>query len=318
MRLPFKTALKTAPATEPITLVEAETQLRLDAAAFTDTITTAESIAPGSHTVATAYTLIGSAVDRTGLNTLVQFVSGTNGASGTVDVKIQDSDDNTTFTDWATGAFTQVTTANNNAAYSKEYTGAKKYIRVVATVAVAACEFGVNIITSPGTRTEATQITSLIKTVRQYCESVGIWKTLITQTWYMYLDKFPAGDGSIMVPKPPLQKINSIKYTDCLGTETTLSTDVYEADTAAMPGLIKLKYGQSWPSDDLKTVNPIVIDFDCGYGATIASCPDGDALKQIMLLHLTDLFEQRGSIKEGAFTELPWLNEMYTAFKCWY
>lgn len=60
------------------------------------------------------------------------------GTNPTLDVKLQESDDDSTYTDVTGGAFTQVTEAGTKAA--KQYKlninidGAKKYIRTVATI----------------------------------------------------------------------------------------------------------------------------------------------------------------------------------------
>lgn len=88
----------------------------------------------------------GTVIDLKGYSdAAVILVSGESQAGSTNDVKIQESDagDGTGMTDVTDGAFTQVTTANDLAVQMKAYRGKKRYIRVVAVVAVAAAEFGV-------------------------------------------------------------------------------------------------------------------------------------------------------------------------------
>jgi hypothetical protein len=132
--------------------------------------------------MAAAYSLVGTAVNRLGKETMVVLESGTNGSGGTVRVKLQESDDNTNFTDVTDGAFALVTAYDDNATYELAYTGTKPYLRAVATVAGNACEFGVSIITSDPTTVEDTLLQSLIETAREYCEGFQN-RAFVTQTW---------------------------------------------------------------------------------------------------------------------------------------
>jgi len=101
--------LVTAPILEPITLAELKLHLRLDSGSFADSIDETQSIAPGLKAFINDWTThAGAAVEVLGYTAIVSFAAGAVGASGTIDVKIQESDDNVTFTDWST-AFTQVT-----------------------------------------------------------------------------------------------------------------------------------------------------------------------------------------------------------------
>jgi hypothetical protein len=194
----------TAPTTEPVTLAEARIHLRLEAEAIADNLSSSQSIAPGSHATAAAYTLVGTAIEVLGYTVLVTLVAGTNGGGGTVDVKLQDSDDNTTYTDVASGAFVQVTTANDNATFEKAYTGTRRYLRVVCTVAGAACEFGVDIILRGGATVEDSLVSGLIQAAREDCEGFQN-RAFITQTWELWRDEFPE-NNYIDIPLPPLQE----------------------------------------------------------------------------------------------------------------
>ncbi|MFH0894766.1 MAG: hypothetical protein V2A54_10045, partial [Bacteroidota bacterium] len=158
---------------EPISLQELKEWLRLNSGSFADNFIAVQSIAPGSHAVTVGYTLEGAYADVLGYSAVVILDSGTNGTitgppllTGTVDIKIQESDDHITWIDWTGGAFTQITTANDNAIYEKAYTGSKQYIRVVGKVLLAACEFGVQIAKYSSDVTEDTLLTSIISTAR--------------------------------------------------------------------------------------------------------------------------------------------------------
>jgi uncharacterized phiE125 gp8 family phage protein len=291
--------IATEPATEPVSLTEVKNQLRLTSATIADDLSTTQSIAPGSHAVAASYSLKGTGVNVLGYPALVNLVSGTNGTSGTVDVKIQesDTDSDTAYTDWTGGAFTQVTTANDNATYEKEYTGTKTYIRVVATVGTIACEFGVEIIKQVKTRTDDDYLTSLITAARTRAEN--LCGPIITQAWDGYLDDWPSGD-TITIEKLRCTAITSVKYLIEDDTElTTLDSDTYTTDFVSTHARIRLKDGEDWPDDDLELLNPIVIRFTCGYSTVPA------ALKQAILFLVAHWYSNREAVSNTPLVDVP-------------
>jgi uncharacterized phiE125 gp8 family phage protein len=122
-----------------------------------------------------------------------------------------------------------------------------------------------------GITAEDTTISSLIVGARQYAE----WyqnRPLITQTWGLYLDRFPRCSLEIEL-KPGLQSVVSIKYYLADGTETVFSADNYEVDSKSLIGRIRLKKDCKWPDAELQTVNGVYIEFVCGYGDA-PSVPD--------------------------------------------
>lgn len=307
-------ALKTAPTVEPVSLAEVKTYLRVDSGTMADNLGALQSIAPGDHVVAASYSLEGTGVDIQGYSALVILDSGTNGTNGTVDVKIQESDDDDTYTDWTGGAFTQVTTANDNAVQEKQYTGTKRYIRAVATVGTATCDFGVSVIRQAATSNEDDLLNSLIEAARKAMET-HLNRAIITQTWYFYFNDFPASDR-MRLGMGTLQSVTSVKYTDTDSSQSTFSTDYYEADTVAVPGEIVLKYGQSWPSATLKTVNPIVVEAVVGYGASSSYVPEN--IRQAILILISDLYEHRGDIVTGTIVaHLNWLDALVGDERVW-
>lgn len=307
--------LNTAPTTEPVSLSEVRAHLRIDSQSFADDMTSVQSIAPGSHAIAASYSLEGASVDVLGYSALVLFESGTNGAGGTVDVKLQDSDNGTTWVDVTSGAFTQVTTANDNATYEKAYTGIKQYLRVVATVAGNACEFGVSILKDAPTGSDDDLLNALITTARQHVENT-LRRSLITQTWELWLDAFPSADY-IEVPLPPLISVTSITYYDVDDTVATMDADEYFVDVKSEPGRIGLNDGETWPSTTLRPRNGVCVTFVSGYGAA-AAVPK--AIKQAMLLLLAHLYENREAVTTsgGAPNELPFaVNALLAPYRIW-
>lgn len=318
--MPLK--ILTAPTIEPVTATEAKLHIRLDSNSFADDITTTQSIFPGDHAAAAAYSLKGTGVDVLGKQTLVVFEWAGFGLGSTVDVKLQESDTNVdgNFVDVTSGGFTQVTTATANANFEKAYTGTKQYLRVVSTVAAATADFGVSIVTSEPTSAEDTMIDTLIKTARRYVETI-LNRALITQTWDLWLDRFPS-QPYIDMPLPPLVSITSIKYYDTSNTEylfplaPAAAGTAYYVDVISHPGRVGLVYGVSWPSMTLRDYNGVDITYVCGYGATAATVPE--EIKQAILLLIGHLYEHREETTDKALSHVPMaFDALLSPYRIW-
>lgn len=133
-----------------------------------------------------------------------------------------------------------------------------------------------------------TAITALISATRSSVEDF-LWRALVTQTWDLFLECWPCSD-EIRIPKPPIQSVTSVKYTDEDGVEQTFSASSYVVDTNADPGRILLKSGESWPSASLQPGNSIAIRFVAGYG--LAAALD-NRIRQAMLLMIGHYYKNR-------------------------
>jgi uncharacterized phiE125 gp8 family phage protein len=282
--------LQTAPAAEPLSLADVKLFLRLDSDTFADSVSETQTIKPSTWAVTPAYGIVGTGVDVLGSQTLVVLNVGT--CAGTLTSKIQESDDDATYTDWTGGAFTARTAANDETTQEVEYTGGKQYVRVVANVASDVCAFGVMIVERTATHADDALLSSLITTARIHAEAV-IWGSLITQTWDFFWDRFPPYDR-FRIPRGPLQSITGVYYTDTDGTETEFPAASYIEDISGNPPHVTLGYGYSWPSLTLYPINPIRIRAVCGYGDTGADIPT--PIRQAMLLYISTLYEQRAAI----------------------
>jgi len=291
------TKIYTQPAVEPVSLAELKLHLGINSDTFSGNTESIQSIAPGLHTVDTAY-VVGVSVEVLGYNAMVNLVSGENGTGGTVDAKIMESDTDieANFSSVTSGAFTQVTTANDNATQEKAYTGSKRYIRVDHKVLVASCNFNANVVRSKGINSDDDLLTAQLITAREDAES-GTHRKFITQTWDFFIDKFPCEDY-IDIPFGNLQSVTSVIYKDVDGVETTMTvtTDYIVELNGDQYGRIFLPYGMSWPSETLYPSKPICIRFVCGYGLA-ADVPS--KIKSLIKMICTDLYKGRGEPVEG-------------------
>lgn len=274
--------------TEPLTLAEVKAQIRADSGSYADDTVTTQALVPASRG---ANTYTSSGIDLSGKLAIVNLNSGTNQATGKLNVHIEESDDNVTFSDWSTGTFAEITTANDNAVYEKQYTGSKRYIRVVAVVTVAACEFAVDVITNTGDTSEDTQLSSWITTVREYGEDYT-GHAFAPKTIDYYLNDWPDTDF-IKWPFEPLTSVTSVKYKNSAGTETTMTENTdYIVDVNTYPGKIFLPYNESWPDFVPYPYNAVTIRGVCGYTGTVPYVLPKQ-FKQAMLMHVGLLYKYR-------------------------
>jgi uncharacterized phiE125 gp8 family phage protein len=284
------------PSVEPVSSDELKLQLG-DSGSIADNSTLYPCIAPGSHPVVTGYTLLGTWIEVLGHTAVVYLRPTNNGTGGTVDAKIQQYDGGTgAITDFAGGAFTKVTEANDTTIQEITYTGASKYIRVAAKTLVAACEFSADVMVWEPVNTEDTLLEELITTARLDVEN-DTSRKLITQTIDYYIQDWPSGDR-IKLPFGNLQSVTSVSYTDSSLSVTTLTegTDYTVEFNGDQCGFVVLPYQGSWPSATLNPSNPIKIRYVCGYGLA-SSVPA--TFKQAIKRRAINLYMNRGDDISG-------------------
>lgn len=147
----------------------------------------------------------------------------------------------------------------------------------------------------------------MIAASRTYCEN---WtaRAFVTQTWELVLDAFPTAE--ILIPRPPLQSVTSIKYDDGAGVEQTLGTLLYAVDSVSQPGWV-VPASSGWPTGVWDGINSVRIRYVAGYDPGTSSPVDlaenvpGD-LKAAILLYLGQLYDQREDVVVGTIVnKLP-------------
>lgn len=140
--------------------------------------------------------------------------------------------------------------------------------------------------------TDDDMITAMIVAARQRAEH-ETGRRLMTQTWDLLLDAFPAAE--IELRRPPVQSITHVKYYDTTGTLQTLDASLYSLDSVLLPGWLLPAYNTEWP-DTYDTANAVQVRMVCGY-ATAAAVPA--AIKQWILLQVGAMYAQREALATG-------------------
>jgi len=107
-------------------------------------------------------------------------------------------------------------------------------------------------------------LSPLIPAARQWCEEYQN-RAYITQTLELALDVWPCRDY-IELPRPDLQGVTSIAYTDDEGVTITWASSNYLVDDYAFVARVVRRKGVGWPSICLATVNGIKVRYVAGYG----------------------------------------------------
>jgi uncharacterized phiE125 gp8 family phage protein len=138
--------------------------------------------------------------------------------------------------------------------------------------------------------------------IAQYCAAAEQWveeftsRAFVTQTWELQLPRWPSA-REIRLPRPPLQAVTWVKWTDDEGVERTMSPDYYEVDTISEPGLIELVPGARWPDANM-AIRSVNVRFVAGYGAASDVPP---AVLQAARFLVGHFHENRESVVVGSY-----------------
>jgi uncharacterized phiE125 gp8 family phage protein len=150
-------------------------------------------------------------------------------------------------------------------------------------------------------------IDAYVLAARTYCENYTR-RSLITSVWEYKIDEFP---DEMLIPRPPLQTVNSIKYYDTDNVLQTVDASVYTVDTDSIIGRIVEADGETWPTPNA-IIQAVTVNYDAGYGAATTDVP-APLLQGIKML-VGHWYENRESVVlEGNPKVLPQAVEA-----CWY
>ena len=143
--------------------------------------------------------------------------------------------------------------------------------------------------------TDDTLITTLINVATEYAEK-RLGRALISQTWALYMDEFPAED-TIEIPFSPLQSITHIKYYDTSNVLQTWSSSNYDVDIISEPARVKQSStGDGYPST-YDRPNAVIITFLTGYGTASTNVPE--TIRAAIKLLISHFYENREMVVTG-------------------
>lgn len=140
------------------------------------------------------------------------------------------------------------------------------------------------------------KLTGYIAAARQYAETATDRK-LCTQTWDLFLDRFPRSDDPIYIPFGKCQSA-VVTYTDTAGATQTWTSSDYVLSTSREPAVIRPTIGKTWPTPQNKP-DAIKVRFVCGYGVS-ADVPR--EIKAAMLLLIGHFFAHAETEIVGSIT----------------
>lgn len=148
--------------------------------------------------------------------------------------------------------------------------------------------------------TDDVPIAALVVAATQYAEQFTR-RRFIDQTEIQYFTDFA---DPMKLYWSPMDSATTIYYTSTAGVNTLLAGTVYDDDTTEEPPLIRLAYGQSWPSHR-GDANGITVTYVAGYGVA-ADVPEG--IKTAIKMLAAHWYEHREAVVDvfgGGLTEVP-------------
>ncbi len=141
---------------------------------------------------------------------------------------------------------------------------------------------------------EDTLIASLITAARIHVE-VSLGRSLITQSWSLFLDQWPEA-RVLTLPIAPLQSVTDVRTYAEDDTAIIWDASNYFVDASSDPGRVVRQNTASWPPPG-RPANGVEVAFVAGYGNGASDVPE--PIRQALLLLIAHWYERREPVALG-------------------
>jgi len=138
-------------------------------------------------------------------------------------------------------------------------------------------------------------ITAARETAEEYC-----WRTIVQSTYELRLASFTS--NKILLPRPVVSDITSVKYINSAGTEITIASSDYKLLDWEEPAILLPAFGVTWWPSARGGEGDVTIEYVAGY-ATAAAVPAG--IKQAVLMMVRTWFDNREDVTPRTVNEMP-------------
>lgn len=130
--------------------------------------------------------------------------------------------------------------------------------------------------------------------VENYCE-----RSLFTQTWDYYTDRFPPGDEPFVLSRGQYASVSTFTYKDTASVQQTLTSTDYQIESSRDRFRVYPALDEVWPDTDL-SIDNVNFRFVAGW-STVAAIPR--PLKQAIMILAANWYKHRESIVTGTIVQ---------------
>jgi len=123
----------------------------------------------------------------------------------------------------------------------------------------------------------------------------------VGQTVYrLTLDRWPDRACPVLLPRPPVQSIDAVRYLDTSGDWQSIAPAELQQDLAREPARLLPAVGDTWPDTQQGAVAAVEIEFTAGDDAAVPQ-----RALQAIRMQAAGLFEFREDLQTDAVRALP-------------